>query len=193
MTVAFSQELPPDLAAKIAKPRKINGANASLVPEQAPETIKLRFFSELTDPKPKPWIIKGVIAMGETSSWIAPPGKGKSTLLTDLSVHLGAGIDWRGYRTKGCHGVIYFALERANLVERRLAAYKARDTLGDLPIAVAGQIIDLMDKGCVLAIADAIRRAQDRFGIPVSLAIFDTYSKGIAAGGGDENEPAHGK
>lgn len=156
--------------------------------EPEPDVIKLRFFGELTNPTPKPWLIKNVIARGETSSWIAPPGKGKSTLLTDIGVHLAAGLDWRGYRTKGHHGVVYFALERANLVERRLAAYGLRDGLKDLPIAVAGQIIDLMNKTCVPAIADAIMRAEDKFAQKVGLGIFDTYSKGIAAGGGDENQ-----
>jgi hypothetical protein len=58
----------------------------------------------------------------------------------------------------------------------------------DLPIAVAGQIIDLMNRGCVGTITDLIRQAEDRFGCGVGLAVFDTYSKGIAAGGGDENQ-----
>src|SRR5262249_26641832 len=139
-------------------------------------------------PMPKPWLIKGVIAMGEASSWIAPPGKGKSTLLTDIAVHLAAGIEWRGYRAKGHYGVVYFALERASLVERRLAAYKARDGFSDLPIAVAGQTIDLFSRNSDAQIVDAIKRAEDKFGHKVGLAIFDTYSKGIAAGGGDENQ-----
>jgi RecA-family ATPase len=47
-----------------------------------------------------------VIARGETSSWIAPPGKGKSALLADLAVHNAAGKNWRGYRTKGRAGVV---------------------------------------------------------------------------------------
>jgi AAA domain len=157
-------------------------------PPPKPEIIRLKFFNELAKPAPKPWLIKGVIAMGETSSWIAPPGKGKSTLLTDIAVHLAAGIDWRGYHTKGARGVVYFALERANLVERRLTAYQLRDKLHDLPIAVAGQVIDLMNKTCVLSMKDAIKRAEDRFGCKVGLGIVDTYSKGIAAGGGDENQ-----
>jgi hypothetical protein len=153
------------------------------------EIIKLKFFNELPKPSSKPWLIKGVIAMGETSSWIGPPGAGKSGLLTDIAVHKAAGIEtWRRYRIKSRAGVVYFALERANLVERRLMAYGLRDGLHDLPIAVAGQIIDLMSKACVPAIVDAVKRAEDRFGCAVELGIFDTYSKGIAAGGGDENQ-----
>ena len=151
------------------------------------KTISLTFFNDLAQPTPKPWLIKNVIARGETSSWIAPPGKGKSALLTNISVHLAGGADWRGHRTKDRAGVVYFALERADLVKRRLIAHKLRDDLPVLPIAVAGQVIDLMSKSCVDIIVAAIDRAEQHFGCDVGLGIFDTYSKAIAAGGGDES------
>jgi hypothetical protein len=69
-------------------PRRTQTAPSKPAPT---DIIRLRFFSELTQPAPKPWLIKNVIAKGETSSWIAPPGKGKSGLLTDIAVHLAAG------------------------------------------------------------------------------------------------------
>jgi RecA-family ATPase len=115
--------------------RRTAWAERAAIPD--PPTSSSWFFNELAKPAPKPWLIKNVIALGEGSSWIAPPGKRKSTLLTGISVHLAAGLDWRRYRTKGRHGVLYFALERADLVERRVAAYGLRDGLKDLPIAVA--------------------------------------------------------
>jgi AAA domain len=157
--------------------------------KKSAKPVKLTFFGDLTEnPAPKPWLIKNVIARGETSSWFAPPGKGKSALLTDLAVNTAAGINWREYRTIDTAGVVYFALERADLVRRRLIAHRRRDGLGDLPIAVAGQVIDLMDKTCAEVILATLKHAEDRFGIEVGLAIFDTYSKGIAAGGGDEDK-----
>jgi hypothetical protein len=153
--------------------------------------LKLAFFEELSKPSAKPWLIKNVIARGETSSWVAPPGKGKSALLTDISVCLAEVTDadgmWRGHRVRAQSGVVYFALERADLVKRRLVAHRLRDELPVLPIAVVGQVINLMDQGSVALIVDAIKRAEQRFGIEAGLAIFDTYSKGIAAGGGDES------
>ena len=152
-------------------------------------SLALTFFDELTDAPAKPWLIKGVIARGETSSWIAPPGKGKSALLTDIAVHMAGAKDWRGYRTKGRSGVVYFALERADLVRRRLVAHQRRDGLPrDLPIAIAGQVIDLMNRSCVDIILATIWEAEQRFACEVGLAIFDTYAKGIAAGGGDEDK-----
>jgi hypothetical protein len=149
--------------------------------------IKLTFFDQLTDAAPKPWLIKNVIARGETSSWIAQPGKGKSALLTDIAIHVATGKDWRGFRTKGRSGVGIFALERADLLRRRLIAHRRRDHLPALPIAVVGQVIDLMNKSCVDFILSAIQQAEQHFGCEVGLVIIDTYPKGIAAGGGDES------
>ena len=151
--------------------------------------VPLTFFNDLSDsPSSKPWIIKNVMARNETSSWISPPGKGKSALLTDIAVHVAAGEDWRGHRAKQRAGVVYFALERAALTNRRFTAYKVRDGLEELPIAVAGQVIDLLNRSCVDIILATIREAEQGFGCEVGLAIFDTYAKGIAAGGGDEDK-----
>jgi hypothetical protein len=151
--------------------------------------LSLTFFNDLTEnPPAKPWLIKNVMSRDETSSWIAPPGKGKSALLTDIAVHKAGGRDWRGFRSKERSGVVYFALERADLVRRRLIAHKQRDSLDDLPIAVAGEIIDLLNRNCVNVILATIHAAEQRFALEVGLAIFDTYSKGIAAGGGDEDK-----
>jgi hypothetical protein len=153
------------------------------------DTLRLVFFSQLAEEPPnKGWLTKNVIARGETSSWIAPPGGSKSALLADLAVHVANGADWRGYRAKGRHGVVYFALERADLVKRRLVAYRRRDQLpGDLPIAVTSQVLDLMNRDCVDTILAAIAQAEQHFGCKVGLIIIDTYAKGIAAGAGDED------
>jgi hypothetical protein len=155
--------------------------------ESKPTELKLTYFDDLAEVVPKPWLIKNVIARGEASSWIAQPGKGKSALLIDIAIHLASGKDWRGYRTKGRIGVVFFALERADLVRRRLTAHKLRNNLPNLPIAVAGQVIDLMHRDCVDVILGAIRQAEQHFSCEVGLAIIDTYPKGIAAGGGDES------
>src|SRR5262245_35665335 len=152
--------------------------------------LPLTFFDDLSDsPTPKPWLIKNVLARDETSSWIGPPGSGKSALADDLAIHgAGGGEDWRGHRVKTPIGVIIFALERADLTRRRLVAYKQRDKLDNLPIAVSSQMIDLLNRSCADIILATIREAEQRFACEVGLAIFDTYAKGIAAGGGDEDK-----
>jgi hypothetical protein len=149
--------------------------------------LALSFFADCGETVSKPWLMKGVIAKGETSSWIGPPFGGKSVGLTDLGVHVADGADWRGYRCKAKSGVLIFALERADLTDRRLKGYKQRGK-HDLPIAVAGQVLNLMEPVCVEIMLATIRAAEERFGCDVGLIIIDTYAKGIAAGGGDEDK-----
>jgi hypothetical protein len=153
--------------------------------------VKLYFFDECCNEPAKPWAIKGVLAMDEDSSWYGPAGSLKSTLLVDLGVHLAAGRDWRGFKTKMRAGVVYMALERASLTRRRIAAYKIRDSFQNLPIAVTGDLIDLIDSATVEIVAETVKAAEARFGIPVGLIIIDTYAKAIAAGGADEDKAQH--
>jgi AAA domain len=152
------------------------------------QPLKLTFFDECSETAPKRWLIKNVIALGETSSWIAPPGRGKSALHSDICVHLAAEKEWRGHKTKGRFGCVYFAFERADLVKRRNAAYAKRYGLKGLPIAVAAEIIDLMHPDCVNVILATIHAAEERFRVPVGYIVIDTFAKGIAAGGGDEDK-----
>jgi hypothetical protein len=153
------------------------------------QPLKLTYFRECDQAGKKQWLIKGVLAANETSTLIGPPGAGKSALATDIAIHYTQGKDWRGHRIKELGGVCYFAFERADLVKRRLYGYRLRDNLPpDLPIAVSGQIINLMDPSCVDLLLPALKAAEQDFGCAVRVAVFDTYNKGIAFGGGDEDK-----
>jgi AAA domain len=154
-----------------------------------PNGAALIYFDEaVASDESKRWIIKGVIAEGETSSWIGPPKSGKSGVFTDICISAANGKNWRGYRTKRKTGVVYFALERGDLVARRLRAYAQRDKLKTLPIAIKKGVIDLLDPKCIDYFVDAIKEAAAHFGSDVGLIVIDTFSKGIADGGGDENQ-----
>jgi AAA domain len=151
--------------------------------------LKITYFDEFDQGAAKSWLVKGVLAENETSTIIGPPGSGKSAFVTDISISYAGGKDWRGYRVKESGGVVYFAFERADLTKRRFRAHKQRDHLpDDLPIAVVGQIVDLMDPHCVDLLLQALNEAEQRFGCRIGLAILDTYNKGIAFGGGDEDK-----
>lgn len=153
--------------------------------------LPLKFFDECANEPTKPWVIKGVLALDEDSSWYGPAGSLKSALLADIAVHLAAGRNWRGFKTKMRAGVVFFAFERAALTRRRFAAYAKRDGHTGLPISVADQIVDLIDPGCVEIIAATVAAAEQRFGVLVGLIVVDTYAKGVAAGGADEDKAQH--
>lgn len=152
------------------------------------QPLQLTYFDDCGAFAQKRWILKGIIARRETSAWIAPPGAGKSALLTEIAVHCAAHIDWRGHRAKEACGVVIFALERADLFKRRLRVYQQRDGLQGLPIAVADAVIDLLSPSCVGTIVSTVREAERQLGISVGLIGIDTYAKGIAANGGDEDK-----
>ncbi len=154
-----------------------------------PPGIPLDYYENFGNDVAKKAIIKGVIYRGERTSWVGPPGSGKSALLVNLLIHAADGHDWRGYRSKERVGVVYFALERGQLVRRRLRAHALQPGGSpNLPIAVAGGIINLLNSSCVATIIDTIRTAEVHFGCPVGLIIIDTFNKGIAVGGGDEDK-----
>jgi len=136
-------------------------------------------------PPSKRHIIKGVLARGETSAWVGPPGSLKSALLASAALAVASGSDWFGKRNKEQCGVVYFALERADLVERRLQA--GTSDLG-LPIAIVRDVMDLLSGNSVGRVVATIREAEQALGFSIGLAIFDTFAKLIAAGGGDEDK-----
>lgn len=154
------------------------------------QPLKLIFFDQEGDGRAaiaKEWVLKGLLARGETSSWIAPPGAGKSALLTEISIHCAAGTNWRGHKAKQACGVLVLALERADLYRRRLQAYRQRDELATLPIAIAGDVIDLLNPSSIGLIASAVEQTEIHFDCLVGLIVVDTFAKGIAVNGGDED------
>lgn len=142
----------------------------------------------------KSWILKGAIAWGETSAWVGPPGSLKSALMADLSVSIAYGLDWHGKKFKPNEhvqlGVIYFALERADLVRRRIEAQIARLGLNPAQrnIIIVPATIDLLDARNVTKVAHTIQNAEYFTDALMSVVIFDTHAKLIAAGGGDEDK-----
>lgn len=154
------------------------------------KALRLDFFGDIAEvQKPKGALIKGVLYAGERSAWIAPPKGGKSALLTSVCFAVASGRDWRGYRVTERGGVLYLAYERSGDLKRQLAAYKARYAIADLPIAIAGTTLNLMDAQCVEVITATMQTMEQRTGVPVRLIVIDTFAKAISAGGGDENLP----
>jgi AAA domain len=145
-------------------------------------------FDEMeADAPAKQWLIKNILARGETSAWIAPPGAMKSALLAEAAICVGAGLDWHGFRNKGAAGVVYFAIERADLVKRRLRAHRRLLGLKGTPIVVSSSTIDLTHPDAFKKVIDTIRDAKAILQTDIGLVIIDTFAKLIAAAGGDEN------
>src|SRR6516165_10046480 len=92
-------------------------------------------FCELEAQSSKEWLVHDLLGHGEASAMYGKPGDGKSVLAEDLALHVSAGWDWHGRRVrKGA--VLYVALERYQLIQRRAIAFREKYGVPDLPFAM---------------------------------------------------------
>jgi Primase C terminal 2 (PriCT-2)/RepB DNA-primase from phage plasmid len=109
----------------------------------------ISYFEDFNRALKLDWVIKNLFAKEHTSYLIAPPGGGKSALLSSAVTYLGVGKDWHGFKIpKRCASVI-IPLERGSLVKKRIWAESAREGFGEVPVAVSPGMIDLRSPKCV--------------------------------------------
>jgi hypothetical protein len=141
-------------------------------------------FSDFALTAEKQWLVRGLLGQGESSTTYGIPGSGKSVLIEDLCLHVAGCRTWLG-RDVHAGAVVYVALERAALVERRAIAFREYHQIKDLPFAVVRGVYDLRTLDAakkLLAICGEVKRETDS---PVVLIVIDTLSRALA--GGDEN------
>ena len=132
---------------------------------------------------PRDYWLKGLLAPGELSLIVGPPGCGKSF----LALHLGYALAQRrrvfGHRVHQC-GVIYIAGEGERGIASRIRALVGKYGVADKFFAIA-QTADLLHcdagSGDLASVIQAIRIAN------AGLVIIDTLNRVMA--GGDENSP----
>lgn len=138
------------------------------------------------DSASKTWLVDKMLGAGEMSAVYGPPGCGKGVLIEDLALHVASGRPWDG-RTVLRGAVLYVALERKKLVERRAIAWRMHHDCHGLPFAVTGGVYDFRAPATTPQIADICRQVEQATGERVVLVIIDTVSRALA--GGDENSP----
>jgi hypothetical protein len=134
----------------------------------------------------KDWLVEGLLGVGEASAFYGAPGDGKSVLVEDLGLHIAADRLWHGRKVKA-GAVVYFALERKALVERRLLAFQLEYSIADIPFVVCGGILDFREANVCKRIIEVIKATEAETGEKVVLIIIDTLSRALC--GADENSP----
>src|ERR1700724_169042 len=110
------------------------------------KTKKPRFqitrFDDVNQSVAKEYVVQGMIGAGEFSLFVAKPGTAKSVLVGDIGCHIAAGMEWHGRKVK--QGlVVFFAAERKKLTERRVAAWRKKHGVTNIPFAVVGGKLDM--------------------------------------------------
>lgn len=143
-------------------------------------------YSELSAVSSKKWLADKMLGAAEMSVWYGSPGCGKGVIVQGLCLHVAAGLAWHG-RAVNRGAVLYIALERKKLIERRAIAFRVKHELKDLPFAIAGGVYDFRQAATADQIAAICRQVEAATGEKVVLVVIDTVSRALA--GGDENSP----
>jgi hypothetical protein len=145
-----------------------------------------RLFHELETESRKQWLVHNLLGCGEASVMYGKPGDGKSVLAQDLGMHVAAGREWLGRAVKG-GAVLFVALERRKLVERRAIAFRKQSDPGNIPFAIVGGVHDFRQRRTAQLFVDLAKRVEDATDEKIILYQIDTLSRGLC--GGDENSP----
>ncbi|MHC2273541.1 hypothetical protein ACVME8_000152 [Bradyrhizobium diazoefficiens] len=143
-------------------------------------------YADLSVTEGKAWLVDKMLGAGELSAFYGPPGCGKGVIIEDLALHIAAGHEWHGRPVTRC-AVVYVALERKKLVERRALAFRKQHGLENLPFAIVGGVYDFRLPATAAQIANICRDVERETAERVGLVIVDTVSRALA--GGDENSP----
>ena len=159
-----------------------NELDAITLRRERPGQFKL--FCELNAVSRKVWLVHGLIGTGDASAFYGVPGCGKSVLVEDMALHVAAGRDWHGRRVQR-GAVLYIALERKSLVERRAIAFRERHHDADIPFAIIGGVYDFRAPQTISKIIEIVRQVEVETGQGTVLIVIDTISRALC--GGDEN------
>lgn len=147
---------------------------------------KFVLYDEISVNVSKEWLIDGLLGCGEMSVVYGHPGSGKSVFVEDAALRIAGGLDVHG-RAVRQGAVLYVALERKKLVERRAVAFRLAHGITNVPFALVGGVINLTHAEEATALVAVAKEVERVTGFPTALIVIDTLSRALA--GGDENSP----
>ena len=150
------------------------------------QRFQITWFDDVDKSTAKEEIVQGVLGAGEFSLFVAKPGTAKSVLVGDIGCHIAAGLEWHGRKVK--QGlVVFFAAERKKLTERRVAAWRKKHDVTNIPFVVIGGKLD-MTTGLIdaKALATTIEALEEKCGHECVLIILDTVTRTF--GPGDQHQ-----
>jgi hypothetical protein len=148
--------------------------------------FQITWFDDVDQSAAKEEILQGVLGAGEFSLFVAKPGTAKSVLVGDIGCHIAAGKDWHGRKVE--QGlVVFFAAERKKLTERRVAAWRKKQGVTNIPFVVVGGKLDLTT-GLIDAktLGATIKSLEAKSGFKCVLIILDTVTRTF--GPGDQHQ-----
>ena len=157
-------------------------------PFQDGGALPLLWFNEIDASLDVRDFVQGLLAEESAIVVYGESNAGKTFWVTDLALHVAAGLPWNGRRIEQS-GVVYAVLEGGNGFRNRIAAWRdANDLSGvDIPFAAIPASLNLLNPDAdTPRLIAAMGVAAARMQMPVRLVVIDTLSRALA--GGSEND-----
>jgi hypothetical protein len=151
--------------------------------------LPLVYFTDINANLDAADFVEGLLTEGGMSVTYGESNCGKTFFMTDLALHVAAGMEWNG-RAVEEGGVIYCALEGSHGISNRVTAWRKHHQMEGVitPFAIIPISINLLDPAAdTERLIQAITKAQQEMEKPVRLVVLDTLSRALA--GGNENAP----
>ena len=151
--------------------------------------LPLVYFTDINANLDAADFVEGLLTEGGMSVTYGESNCGKTFFMTDLALHVAAGMEWNG-RAVEEGGVIYCALEGSHGISNRVTAWRQHHKMEGVitPFAIIPISINLLDPAAdTERLIQAITKAQAEMEKPVRLVVLDTLSRALS--GGNENAP----
>lgn len=129
------------------------------------------------------YVVAGLIEKGSRVGFVAPPESAKSLFAQHLAATVATG---RGFHHRQVQRglAVYLFGEGQHGAARRFQALEAHYKLGlaDAALVISKVATSLLDPLETLRVRDAIRAAEDRYSLPLTLLVVDTVARFIAPG-----------
>jgi hypothetical protein len=152
---------------------------------QSHNTKLLRWLPDEPPSRRFEWLVKNLIPAGSLGMIAAQPKTGKTFVATHLSLCIASGKPFFGRKIKRRCGVYYIAAEGSSGLAQRFrtaqehSPHKYDDK--ECPILLDDRAPSLAKDPDVVAFVEhvkyGIQEAQERFGVPLGLIVFDTFSR----------------
>jgi RecA-family ATPase len=149
--------------------------------------LPLQWFNDIAPSLDVLDFVQGLLIEASAAVVYGESNSGKTFWVTDLALHVAAGIEWNGRRVEQ-GGVVYCALEGGAGLQNRIHAWKIDHDALTSPVHFAAMrsSINLLDPDAHTdALIATINAGAQLIQTPVKLVVIDTLARAMA--GGNEN------
>ncbi len=147
--------------------------------------VKFLTLNEIANMPPLEWIIEDLVPAASFVSPYGSPKAGKTFIMLSMLLHVSAGLDWMGRKTKQ-GAVVYIVGEGARGLKARLEAMREHYDIGEgAPFYVVSRAVNFTKAEAVVDLVEDIRELMLANGQTLAAVAIDTVARAMP--GADEN------